>query len=61
VVFDEDFGVTDALKLSRDVAEELSVFRAHVNGRILHLSSRLLDDPRVEHVDLSDAYARLNA
>jgi hypothetical protein len=61
VVFDEDFGVTDALKLSRDVAEELSVFWAHVNGRILHLSSRLLDDPRVKHVDLSDAYARLNA
>jgi hypothetical protein len=60
VVFDEDFNVTDALKLSRDVAEELSVYRAHVNGRILHLSS-LVDDPRVEHIDLSDAYARLNA
>jgi hypothetical protein len=61
VVFDEDFNVTDALKVRRDVAEELSVYRAHVNGRILHLSSALVDDPRVEHIDLSDAYARLNA
>jgi alkylated DNA nucleotide flippase Atl1 len=42
------------------VAEELSSYRAHVNGRILHLTARLFDDPRVEHIDLTDAYRRLN-
>jgi len=61
VVFDEDFRVTKGLKLTREVAEELSSFRAHVNGRILYLTARLLDDPRVEHVDFSNAYARLHA
>jgi hypothetical protein len=60
VVFDEQFQVTDALKLTREVAEDLASFVKHVNGRVLYLQ-RLLADPRVEHIDLTDAYARLNA
>jgi hypothetical protein len=59
VIFDEEFQVTDALKLDREVAEELASYRAHVNGHVLYVN-RLLADPRVEHIDMSDAYARLN-
>ena len=61
VVFNEDFQVTEGLKLTREVADELSSYRAHVNGRILYLTTRLLDDPRVERVDLSNAYTRLHS
>lgn len=60
VLFDEEFQVTDGLKLTRGIAEELASWRAHVNGHVLYVN-RLLADPRVEHVDLTDAYARLNA
>jgi hypothetical protein len=61
VLFDEDFVITDGLKMTREVAEDLSPYRAHVNGRILYLNALLLEDPRVERVDLSDAYAKLSA
>jgi hypothetical protein len=60
VIFDEEFQVMDALKLTREIAEDLATWKAHVNGHVLYLS-RLLADPRVEHIDLADAYARLNA
>lgn len=60
VVFDEEFQVTDALKLTRDVAEDTASWVGHVNGHVLYLN-RLLADQRVEHIDLGDAYARLNA
>jgi hypothetical protein len=60
VIFDEEFQVTDALKLTREVAEELASWVAHVNGHVLYVN-RLVNDPRVEHVDMADAYARLNA
>lgn len=59
VIFDEDFQVTDALKLTREVAEDLAAWKAHINGHVLYLT-RLLGDGRVEHIDLSDAYMRLN-
>lgn len=60
VVFDEEFQIPDALKLSREVAEDSATHNKHVNGHILYLN-RLLADPRVEHIDLADAYARLNS
>lgn len=59
VIFDEDFLVTDALKLTREVAEDLASWVAHVNGHVLYVN-RLLADPRVERIDMTDAYARLN-
>ncbi len=46
--------------MTREVAEDLAAWKAHINGHVLYLS-RLLGDPRVEHVDLSDAYALMNA
>lgn len=60
VVFDEEFRIADALKLTREVAEELASWKPHVNGHILYLN-RLLGDERVERIDLADAYTRLNA
>lgn len=59
VVFDEDFRLTEGLKLSRQVVEELFPVRAHVNGRVITVTAKLRADPRVESVDLTDAYGEL--
>ncbi len=60
VIFDEDFRVTEGLKLTRELVEELFVHRDYVNGRIITVTGALRADPRVEAVDLSDAAERLN-
>lgn len=54
VIFDEDFRVSEGLKLARDVVEDLFPHRAYVNGRVITVTARLRADPRVELVDLSD-------
>lgn len=61
VIFDEDFRVTEGLKFPRAVVEERFEPTVHVNGRIVRLTKALRMDPRVEVVDLSDAYTRLHA
>jgi hypothetical protein len=61
VVFDEDFRVTEGLKLPRAVVEELFEPTAHVNGRIIRLTTAFREDPRIEVVDLADAYTRLHS
>jgi hypothetical protein len=61
VIFDEDFQVTEGLKFPRELVEEMFAPTAHVNGRIVRLSQAIRADPRVEIVDLSDAYVRLHA
>ncbi len=61
VIFDEDFRVTEGLKLSRTVVEDLFPHRDHVNGRIITVTQVLRDHPRFETVDLSDAAERLHA
>lgn len=53
VVFDEDFQVTEGLKLTRDVVEELFAHRPYVNGRIITVTSRLRGHALVDAVDLS--------
>lgn len=60
VIFDEDFRVTEGLKLTRKVVEELFQPNGHVNGRIITVTDKLRGDPRVESVDLSGAAQRLN-
>lgn len=55
MVFDEDFQVTEGLRLSREVVEELFAHRSYVNGRIITVAKMLRADPRVETVDLSTA------
>jgi hypothetical protein len=61
VLFDEDFRVTEGLKFPRELVEERFEPNAHVNGRIIRLTAALRQDPRVEVVDLADAYAKLHA
>jgi len=60
VVFDEDFQVTEALKLSREAVEELFAHRPYVNGRIITVTKMLRADPRVKAVDLTAAALRLH-
>jgi len=55
VIFDEDFRVTEGLRIRRATVEELFPHRAHVNGRIITLTQKLRDHPDVAVVELSDA------
>jgi hypothetical protein len=54
VIFTEDLRVDEALRIPREVVNELFERRAHVNGRIIHLGQRLLEHPAVEAIPLSD-------
>ena len=55
VIFDEDFRVTEGLRIERARVEELFPHRAHVNGRIITLTQKPRDHPDVAVVQLSDA------
>lgn len=55
VVFDEELRVDTALRIPREVVNEVFARNAHVNGRIIRLGRRVLDDQRVERIPLSDA------
>jgi hypothetical protein len=55
VIFDEDFRVTEGLRIERATVEELFPHRVHVNGRIITLTQKLRDHPDVAVVQLSDA------
>ncbi len=61
VIFNEDFRVTEGLKLGREVVEELFEHRAYVNGRIITVTQGLRAARGVETLDLSAAAARLHA
>jgi hypothetical protein len=55
VVFDDDFVVTEGLKLDRDLVEELFDHRPYVNGRGITVTKALREHPAVEHLDLNKA------
>lgn len=55
VIFDEDFRVTEGLRIERATVEDLFPHRAHVNGRIITVTQKLRAHPDVEVVKLSDA------
>jgi uncharacterized protein DUF6998 len=59
VIFDENFQVTEGLRVSREVVEELFAHRTYVNGRVITVTRALRADPRVEKIALSDAAIRL--
>jgi hypothetical protein len=61
VIFDENFQVTEALKLTRAVVEELFAHKEYVNGRVISVTKKLKADTRIETVDLSDAAEALTA
>jgi hypothetical protein len=60
VIFDEDFNVTQGLKFDRETVEEFFRHRPYVNGRVIAITSALVADARVEHVDLSHVAQRLH-
>jgi hypothetical protein len=54
VVFTDDLRVDHAVRIPREVVNELFPRRPHVNGRVIHLGRRLLEHPAVELIPLSD-------
>ena len=61
VIFDEDFNVTEGLRITRPVVEELFKHKAYVNGRVITVTKALRVDPRIETIELTDAAQRLHA
>lgn len=59
VVVDEDFVVTEGLRLSRKTVEDLFPHREWINGRVIRLTAALRADPRIEMLDLSTAADQL--
>ena len=50
VVFDAAWEVVAAARMPRELVAEVSAFRHHVNGHVIHLRSSLLRNARVEDV-----------
>jgi hypothetical protein len=61
VILNEDFEVVEGLHLDRELVEELFVHRDYVNGRVITVTARLRQDPRVEHLDLAAAAQRVGS
>ena len=55
VIFTEDLRVEQALRIPREVVNEVFPRRAHVNGRVITLANGLLAHPGVTTIELSDA------
>jgi len=55
VVFTEDLRVEQAIRIPREVVNELFERRPHVNGRVITLTRVLLEHPAVEVLELSDS------
>lgn len=55
VIFTEDLRVDAALRIPREVVNEMFPRNAHVNGRRIAVTRRLLAHPGVVRLDLSDA------
>jgi hypothetical protein len=55
VIFTGDLRVAEAIRIPREVVNEMFERRSHVNGRIVRLGRRLLAHPAVEMIELSDA------
>lgn len=55
MIFDEDFRVTEGLRIERATVENLFPHRDRVNGRIINVTQKLRAHPDVAIVELSDA------
>lgn len=55
VIFNENFEVESALRMSRELVEKLFPHRAYVNGRVISITKKLLANPEVEPIDLSES------
>lgn len=61
VLLDDDFKVTEGLRIPRATVEELFGHNKHVNGVVIKVSKPLRRHPNVETIDLAAAAARLHA
>lgn len=52
VLFNESFEIIEAYLIPHEVVGEYSVHRNHVNARILILKGPILNDPRIERIQL---------
>jgi hypothetical protein len=50
VIFDENYSVLDAVVLPHEVVCEYASYRKHVNGHIIHLRGKILQDQRVNDI-----------
>lgn len=55
VIFTEDLRVAEAIRIPREVVNEMFERRSHVNGRVIRLGPQLRAPPDVETIELSDA------
>jgi hypothetical protein len=61
VLLDDDFNVTEGLRIPRATVDELFGHNDHINGVVIKISRALRGHPGVEAVDLKPAAARLHA
>jgi hypothetical protein len=54
VIFTEDLRGEQAVRIPRQVVNELFPRRPHINGRVITVTRKLLEHPEVETVPLSD-------
>lgn len=52
VLFDDNFTVTHACRVPREVVKDSAVYREHVNGWIIHLRPTLWEKPGVRDITL---------
>ena len=52
VLFNESFEVIEAYLIPHEVVGQYAVHRSHVNARILILKGPILNDPRIERIQL---------
>lgn len=54
VIFTEDLRVEQAIRVPQPVVNELFAWRDHVAGRVITVTTKLFDQPKVSSIDLSD-------
>jgi hypothetical protein len=54
VIFTEDLRVEQAIRIPQPVVNELFAWREHIAGRVITVTKKLLDHPKVSSIDLSD-------
>jgi hypothetical protein len=54
VIFTEDLRVDETIRIPQAVVNELFAWNDHIAGRIITLTKKLLDHPKVRKIDLSD-------
>lgn len=57
----DDFKVTEGLRIPREVVAKLVGHDDHVNGVVIKVSKALREHPGVEPVDLTEAASKLHA